>query len=119
MGIRKEFWQLAWPAAAEGLLLMMLTAADLLMVSSLGAAAVAAVSIFSQPRMVILCFPRSFSVALSAYVARRCGQRPDAPLTSCARASFLLGCGLSLLLLLGTWLGAVPLLRLAGASRTT
>lgn len=65
MGIRKEFWQLAWPAAAEGLLLMMLTAADLLMVSSLGAAAVAAVSIFSQPRMVILCFPRSFSVALS------------------------------------------------------
>ena len=37
MGIRKEFWQLAWPAAAEGLLLMMLTAADLLMVSSLGA----------------------------------------------------------------------------------
>ncbi len=115
MGIRKEFWQLAWPAAAEGLLLMMLTAADLLMVSSLGAAAVAAVSIFSQPRMVILCFPRSFSVALSAYVARRRGQRPDAPLTSCARASFLLGCGLSLLLLLGTWLGAVPLLRLAGA----
>ena len=42
------------PAAAEGLLLMMLTAADLLMVSSLGTAAVAAVSIFSQPRMVIL-----------------------------------------------------------------
>ena len=29
-------------------------AADLLMVSSLGTAAVAAVSIFSQPRMVIL-----------------------------------------------------------------
>ena len=53
-------------------------------------------------------------MALSAYVARRRGQRPDAPLTSCARASFLLGCGLSLLLLLGTWLGAVPLLRLAG-----
>ena len=115
MDIRKEFWRLAWPAAAEGLLLMMLTATDLLMVSSLGTAAVAAVSIFSQPRMVILCFPRSFSVALSAYVAQRRGQRPDASLTSCARASFLLGCGLSLLLLLGTWLGAVPLLRLAGA----
>ena len=35
MAIRKEFWRLAWPAAAEGLLLMLLTAADLLMVSSL------------------------------------------------------------------------------------
>ena len=54
MDIRKEFWRLAWPAAAEGLLLMMLTAADLLMVSSLGTAAVAAVSIFYQPRRVIL-----------------------------------------------------------------
>ena len=29
MAIRKEFWRLAWPAAAEGLLLMLLTAADL------------------------------------------------------------------------------------------
>ena len=46
MAIRKEFWRLAWPAAAEGLLLMLLTAADLLMVSALGNTAVAAVSIF-------------------------------------------------------------------------
>ena len=30
MAFRKEFWRLAWPAAAEGLLLMLLTAADLL-----------------------------------------------------------------------------------------
>ena len=86
MAIRKEFWRLAWPAAAEGLLLMLLTAADLLMVSSLGTAAVAAVSIFSQPRMAILCIPRSCSVALSAYVARQHGEQPDAPLTACARA---------------------------------
>ncbi len=49
MAIRKEFWRLAWPAAAEGLLLMLLTAADLLMVSALGNTAVAAVSIFPRP----------------------------------------------------------------------
>jgi hypothetical protein len=61
MAIRKEFWRLAWPAAAEGLLLMLLTAADLLMVSALGNTAVAAVSIFSQPRMVILCVTRSYT----------------------------------------------------------
>ena len=86
MAIRKEFWRLAWPAAAEGLLLMLLTAADLLMVSALGNTAVAAVSIFSQPRMVILCVTRSYSVALSAYVARRRGKHPDESLTSCSRA---------------------------------
>ena len=101
MAIRKEFWRLAWPAAAEGLLLMLLTAADLLMVSALGNTAVAAVSIFSQPRMVILCVTRSYSVALSAYVARRRGKHPDESLTSCSRASLMLGCGLSMLLLSG------------------
>ena len=115
MAIRKEFWRLAWPAAAEGLLLMLLTAADLLMVSSLGNTAVAAVSIFSQPRMVILCVTRSYSVALSAYVARRRGEDPDESLTACSRASLMLGCGLSILLLVGTWIGAGPLLQLAGA----
>ena len=71
---RKVFWRLAGPAAAEGLLLMMLSAVDLLMVSSLGTTAVAAVSIFSQPRMVILCFSRAFAVAVTAYVARRSGE---------------------------------------------
>lgn len=65
--------------------------------------------------MAILCVSRSFSVALSAYVARRRGEEPEAPLTACARASLVLGCGLSLGLLAVTWLGAAPLLRLAGA----
>lgn len=49
MAIRKEFWRLAWPAAAEGLLLMLLTAADLLMVSSLGNTAVARSVFFPNP----------------------------------------------------------------------
>ena len=115
MGTHKAFWKLAWPAAAEGLLLMLLTAADLLMVSALGTTAVAAVSIFSQPRMAILCLTRSYSVALSAYVARLRGQDPDCPLTSCVRASLILGLGLSFGVLVLTWIGAVPLLELAGA----
>lgn len=115
MGTHKAFWKLAWPAAAEGLLLMLLTAADLLMVSALGTTAVAAVGIFSQPRMAILCLTRSYSVALSAYVARLRGQNPDCPLTSCARASLILGVCISFVVLLLTWICAVPLLRLAGA----
>lgn len=49
MAIRKEFWRLAWPAAAEGLLLMLLTAADLLMVSALGNTAVAGSVFFPSP----------------------------------------------------------------------
>ena len=85
------------------------------MVSSLGNTAVAAVSIFSQPRMVILCVTRSYSVALSAYVARRRGEDPDESLTACSRASLMLGWR-SLDTAPGRdldWSG--PLLQLAGA----
>ena len=44
------FWRLACPAAAEGLLLMLLSAVDSIMVSSLGTRAIAAVSILGQPK---------------------------------------------------------------------
>lgn len=115
MVTHKAFWRLAWPAAAEGLLLMLLTAADLLMVSALGATAVAAVSIFSQPRMAILCLTRSYSVALSAYVARLRGENSACPLTGCVRASLVLGTAMSGAVLVLTWMGAVPFLQLAGA----
>ena len=108
MVTHKAFWRLAWPAAAEGLLLMLLTAADLLMVSALGATAVAAVWIFSQPRMAILCLTRSYSVALSAYVARLRGENSACPLTGCVGASLVLGTAMSGAVLVLTWMGAVP-----------
>ena len=114
MGTHKTFWKLAWPAAAEGLLLMLLTAADLQMVSALGTRAVAAVGIFSQPRMAILCLTRSYSVALSAYVARLRGQDADYPLTSCTRASLIVGVCISFVVLILTWICVAPLLQLAG-----
>ena len=114
MGTHKTFWKLAWPAAAEGLLLMLLTAADLQMVSALGTRAVAAVGIFSQPRMAILCLTRSYSVALSAYVARLRGQDADYPLTSCTRASLIVGVCISCVVLILTWICVAPLLQLAG-----
>lgn len=117
MDIHKSFWRLAWPAAAEGLLLMLLTAVDLLMVSSLGTEAVAAVSIFSQPRMAILCLTRSYSLALSAYVARLRGEDKDLGLTSCARASLLVGICISLGIFIVAWQGGTFLLQLAGIQK--
>ena len=94
---------------------MSLPAAHRLKAATLGITALVAVSIFPQPRVVTPCGARSYSVALSAYVARRRGEDPDESLTACSRASLMLGCGLSILLLVGTWIGAGPLLQLAGA----
>lgn len=118
MAEHKAFWRLAGPAAAEGLLLMLLAAADLLMVSSLGTKAVAAVSVFGQPRMVILCFSRSFSVALTAYTARLRGERPDRSLSGCARQSLLIGMVGAGVLWCVTLLLMEPILRLAGAEHS-
>lgn len=97
---------------------MMLSAVDLLMVSSLGTTAVAAVSIFSQPRMVILCFSRAFAVAVTAYVARRSGESKGGCFSRFTKQTLtiaLLGGGI---LLLCTILLLEPILLFAGADRT-
>ena len=87
---RKTFWQLAGPSVAEGLLLMLLSAVDLIMVSSLGTMAVAAVSILGQPRMMILCVSRSFSVAITAHIAQKYGEKNNTRLLN-LRGSLYLG----------------------------
>lgn len=92
---RKNFWRLAGPSAIEGLLLMMLSAVDLIMVSSLGTSAIAAVSIFGQPRMVILCVSRSFAVAITAHIAQKYGEKETQSFTGFSRQSLFLStvCG--------------------------
>lgn len=87
---RKDFWRLAGPAATEGLLLMLLSAVDLIMVSSLGTRAIAAVSILGQPRMVILCVSRSFAVAITAYIAQKNGEKDTQRFTEFSRQSLIL-----------------------------
>ena len=73
ISIKSQYWHICWPASLEGLLIIMLSSVDLLMVSSLGTEAVAAVGLFSQPKMAILCICRSLSVAVTAIVAHMYG----------------------------------------------
>lgn len=111
----KNFWHLAGPASAEGLLLMLLSAVDLIMVSSLGTTAVAAVSIFGQPRMVILCVSRSFAVAITAHIAQKCGEKETQSFTEFSRQSlFLSGVGGGVLCIFSICF-CEPILLLAGA----
>lgn len=62
------------PTALEGVFMIFLSAADIIMVGVLGTAAVAAVSIFTQPRMMLLCLARSISAALTVVTATLYGQ---------------------------------------------
>lgn len=61
------------PSAMEGIFLICLSAADIIMVGSLGTSAVAAVSIFTQPRMMILCVARSLAASLTLLTAQTYG----------------------------------------------
>lgn len=72
--IYKDYIDVAWPATMQGLLLQLMTAINLAMVGALGADALAAVGIMSQPLMVMLVFVRSAAIAITAIVARRKGE---------------------------------------------
>lgn len=66
----RRYLNIAMPAALESLFMILLASADLIMVGSLGTVAIAAVSIFLQPRLVVLCFSRSIAAAVTLMVSR-------------------------------------------------
>lgn len=111
----REFWRLAWPASAEGLIVTLLLAVNLLMVSGLGTSATSAVGISAQPRMLLLCVSRSFAVAVSALIATRYGQGKIDTLNSCLKQAFVVITAVSFLFLLLSLALLEPILRLAGA----
>ena len=90
MGERKTFWRLAGPSAAEGLLLMLLSAVDLLMVSSLGTMAVAAVSILGATTDGNLVCISLFLVAITVHIAQKYGEKEQYSFTEFARQSLFL-----------------------------
>ncbi|WP_295164162.1 MATE family efflux transporter [Selenomonas sp. F0473] len=74
----KIYLRVGIPAALEGVFMILLSNADIIMVGSLGTAAIAAVSIFTQPRMVLLTVARSVAAAVTLLIAERFGrQRND------------------------------------------
>ena len=73
--IVKETLRIAWPAIVETLFVALAALIDSLMVSDLGAEYVAAVGLTTQPKMVGLALFFAISVATSAIVARRNGEK--------------------------------------------
>ena len=78
MGGSKKGYQtafhMAWPAVMESFFIALAGMVDSLMVSSLGAYAVAAVGLTTQPKFIGLCLFIAMNVSVSALVARRRGE---------------------------------------------
>lgn len=69
----RKFLKIAVPAAMEGLFMVLLASTDLIMVGALGALSIAAVAIFLQPRLVLLCFSRSLASSVTLLTSRAAG----------------------------------------------
>lgn len=86
----RKYFHIALPAAVECVFMSFLASADLIMVGALGAVSIAAVSIFAQPRMILLCFARSIASAVTLLTARKAGAQDVAGVSELLRKSLFL-----------------------------
>lgn len=117
-GYRIAF-QMAWPAVMESFFIALAGMVDSLMVSSMGAYAVAAVGLTMQPKFLGLCIFIATNVSVSALVARRKGEEDQ------RGANQVLLMALTFTLLMGTLISIIcvafadPIIQLCGANEDT
>lgn len=112
-------FHMAWPSIVESFFVAFAGLVDSLMVSSLGAYAVAAVGLTTQPKFLGLSLFFASNVAISALVARRRGEEnpEEANRILCTALLFILIMGTVLSVLLVAF--ASPIIRLCGSTAET
>ena len=117
--IVKETLHIAWPAIVETLFMAMAGLLDSLMVSEMGSEYVAAVGLTTQPKFVGLALFFAISVATSAVVARRNGEkrRDDANRTLLTSFIFVVIAAVAVSAIFVIF--ADPIIRLCGSSEKT
>ena len=115
----KQSINIAWPSTVEGALLSIIGSIDTMMVGTLGPAAIAAVGLTSQPRMILLICAQALCVGTTALCARRKGADDPAAANSCLNQSLALVTVLGVIMSLVGYFGARPFMRIAGANEDT
>ena len=114
-----KLWKLAAPSVAELVLTSLIGMVDTQMVSGLGDAAIAAVAMVAQPRMLVLSLFMAMNVGVTATLARRKGEgRQEAAqhtLRSILWIMLLISVGITVV----AELIAEPLMLFAGANEDT
>lgn len=110
---------MAWPAVLESFFVAFAGMVDSLMVSSIGAYAVAAVGLTTQPKFIALAMFIAMNVSVSAIVARRKGQqdRYGANQTLLLALLFVLAAGVVVSVVVVYF--ADPIIRLCGSGEDT
>lgn len=115
--IYKTAIEVAWPSALESVLVQLISSADLIMVGVLGAAAISAVGITTQPRLILLAVIFSLNIGVTAVVARRKGEGDREEANSTLRQSLIVCAILSLALSAAGIIFAEPVILFAGAQK--
>lgn len=115
----KEVYQralhIAWPSAAESVLVSLVSSVDTIMVGGLGPAAIAAVGLTNQPKFILLALIMSLNVGVTTVVARRKGQENREGAQKCLRMALMITFFLSLFLSILGFLFAEPIMKFSGA----
>ena len=114
-----DAFHMAWPSVLESFFVALAGMVDSLMVSSIGAYAVAAVGLTTQPKFIALAMFIAMNVAVSAIVARRKGQndRKSANQVLMVSLVFVVAAGI-LVSSLAVYF-ADPIIRLCGSNEET
>ena len=115
----KKSISIAWPSTVEGALLSIIGSVDTMMVGTLGSAAIAAVGLTNQPRMILLICAQALCVGTTALCARRKGAGNQAGANSCLAQSLGVVTCLGLLMMLAGYFGAEGFMKMAGANEDT
>jgi len=117
--IYKKTINIAWPSTVEGALTAIIGSVDTMMVGTLGAAAIAAVGLTGQPRMIMYVFAQAMCVGTTALCARRKGAGDQRSANSCLNQSLGVVTVLGILMTLIGFFGAEWLMKLGGANEET
>lgn len=110
---------IAWPSTVEGALLSVISSVDTMMVGTLGAAAIAAVGLTNQPRMIMLVLAQALCIGTTALCARRKGAHDQAGANSCLNQSLAIITVIGAVMTLIGYFGAEWLMKMGGANEET
>ncbi|MFI3325464.1 MAG: MATE family efflux transporter [Clostridia bacterium] len=117
--IIKSTLKMAWPSVLESFLISLTSFVDTIMVSSLGATAVAAIGITVQPKFIALCIFMSLSTALASVVSRRRGEKNRESANAILRMALFWGTILTIILTALSIFGADFIIKFAGSAEDT
>ena len=111
--------RLAWPSVLEMVLMSLVGSVDTIMVGVLGPAALAAVGLTTQPRMLMLTFFFALNVGVTAVVSRRKGEDRRDEANHTLRNALILMTALSVVIMIVAFSFSRPLMEFAGAKADT